>query len=83
MGHFGSSTTNCIETETTQGLEIGAGIGTMIERMLEWKMLQQAHYTTLNSLPENAQAALPRLFKMGSQATHANISKSALPLAIN
>jgi hypothetical protein len=48
-------------------LEIGAGIGTMIERMLEWKLLQQAHYTALDSLPENAQAALPRLSKWAAR----------------
>lgn len=48
-------------------LEIGAGIGTMIERMLEWKMLRQAHYTALDSLPENAQAALPRLSKWAAR----------------
>lgn len=48
-------------------LEIGAGIGTMIERMLEWNMLQRAHYTALDSLPENAQAALPRLSKWAAR----------------
>ncbi len=61
-------------------LEIGAGIGTMIERMLEWKLLQQAHYTALDSLPENAQAALTAPLKMGSQATHANIFQKRLTI---
>lgn len=48
-------------------LEIGAGIGTMIERMLEWKLIQHASYTALDSLPENAQAALPRLSKWAAR----------------
>ena len=33
-------------------LEIGAGIGTMVERLVEWGMLQQATYTAIDADPE-------------------------------
>lgn len=42
-------------------LEIGAGIGSMIERVLEWNLIKRASYSALDSLVENADAALPRL----------------------
>jgi len=42
-------------------LEIGAGTGTMVERMLAWGGLQQAHYTALDASAENIAAALARL----------------------
>lgn len=44
-----------------QILEIGAGIGTMIERMLERELLTHAHYTALDALPENIDHAMERL----------------------
>lgn len=34
-------------------LEIGSGIGTMLERMLEWDLLSYAEYTAIDSEPEN------------------------------
>jgi len=42
-------------------LEIGAGIGAMIERLLEWEFLDQAEYTALDSQAENIEYALERL----------------------
>jgi len=42
-------------------LEIGGGIGTMIERLLERKTLQHVHYTLLDEQPENIAAARERL----------------------
>lgn len=48
-------------------LEIGAGIGTMIERLLEWNLIHDASYTALDSLRENAQAALPHLSKWATR----------------
>ncbi len=42
-------------------LEIGAGIGTMIERLLEWELLAHARYTALDALPENIAEAIARL----------------------
>ncbi len=42
-------------------LEVGAGIGTMLERLLEGGLLSHAHYTALDAQPENIAAARPRL----------------------
>lgn len=43
-------------------LEVGAGIGTMIERVLEWGLLPgPAHYTALDARPDNIQQAGDRL----------------------
>jgi len=44
-------------------LEIGAGIGTMIERLLEWKLLQQAAYTAVDAAGELLPAARDYLQK--------------------
>jgi SAM-dependent methyltransferase len=44
-----------------QVLEIGAGIGTMLERMLERRLLSQASYTGLDAEAENIQTARTRL----------------------
>lgn len=46
-------------------LEIGAGIGTMVERMVDWGGLRQAEYTALDALPENIAAARQRLSAWG------------------
>lgn len=42
-------------------LEIGAGIGTMVERSLEWGLVKQADYTALDAMPENIAEAHSRL----------------------
>lgn len=42
-------------------LEIGAGIGTMVERMLEWKLLRHARYTAIDHQAGNIAAARRRL----------------------
>lgn len=42
-------------------LEIGAGIGTMAERMAEWGLLERARYTALDGERENTDAARARL----------------------
>jgi SAM-dependent methyltransferase len=42
-------------------LEVGAGIGTMLERLLEGGLLSHARYTALDALPENIAAARSRL----------------------
>lgn len=42
-------------------LEIGAGIGTMLERVLEWELLTTAEYTALDSMKENVEEALSRI----------------------
>jgi SAM-dependent methyltransferase len=42
-------------------LEVGAGIGTMLERALEWGLLIKAHYTALDLQPENFEYAVKNL----------------------
>lgn len=42
-------------------LEIGSGIGTMVERALEWGLLELAAYTALDAMPENIAEAASRL----------------------
>jgi SAM-dependent methyltransferase len=42
-------------------LELGAGIGTMVERMLERDLLHQAEYDAVDSQPENLRVARQRL----------------------
>ncbi len=42
-------------------LEIGAGVGAMLERLLEGGLLRYASYTALDAMPENIAAARPRL----------------------
>ena len=47
-------------------LETGAGIGTMIERMLEWDLLIYAEYTAIDAMPENIAQARQRLPAWGA-----------------
>jgi SAM-dependent methyltransferase len=50
-----------------QVLEVGAGIGTMVERMLDWDILHAADYTAIDSMPENIAAARGRLAGWGAR----------------
>jgi SAM-dependent methyltransferase len=52
---------------TLQVLEVGAGIGTMIERMLEWGALRNADYTAIDSDTNNIAAAQERLKRWGME----------------
>lgn len=52
---------------TLQVLEVGAGIGTMIERMLEWGALHDAEYTAIDADEVNITAANQRLKRWGMQ----------------
>jgi SAM-dependent methyltransferase len=47
-------------------LEIGAGIGTMIERVVEWGLLRRADYTAIDARPDNIQEAARRLSRWAS-----------------
>lgn len=47
--------------DNLQVLEIGAGIGTMVERALEWELVRCADYTALDGMPENIAEASSRL----------------------
>jgi SAM-dependent methyltransferase len=44
-----------------QVLEVGCGIGTMVERLLDWGVLQNAVYTAIDLEPANIAAARERL----------------------
>ena len=48
-----------------QVLEVGSGIGTMIERTLEWSLLTHAHYTAIDAQPENLSHTRQRLRDWG------------------
>lgn len=50
-----------------QVLEIGAGIGTMIQRLVEWDFLHYAHYTALDASRTFLQEARRRLNGWASQ----------------
>ena len=49
------------EKEPVRVLEIGAGIGTMVERALEWGIVRRAAYTALDAERENISEATMRL----------------------
>jgi len=49
-------------------LEVGAGIGTMVERVLAWQLVDYASYTALDALPENFALARQRLPAWGEKA---------------
>ncbi len=59
-------------------LEVGAGIGTMIERMLEWDLLAHATYTAIDTQAENideirhrlAQWAISHRFALADEGPH-------------
>lgn len=46
-------------------LEIGAGIGTMFERSIEWGLISRVRYTALDEIPENVLEARARLETWG------------------
>jgi SAM-dependent methyltransferase len=60
-------TENLPAGRSLQVLEVGAGIGTMIERMLEWGALRDADYTAIDSDLDNIAAAQGRLRRWGTQ----------------
>ena len=48
-------------------LEVGAGIGTMAERLFEWGSLNEAEYTAVDASPENIAEACQRLPDWGDR----------------
>jgi SAM-dependent methyltransferase len=42
-------------------LEVGAGIGTMLQRMVEWELISNAEYTAIDLDPQNISSAHQRL----------------------
>jgi hypothetical protein len=49
-------------------LEVGAGIGSMAERLLDMGMLRRAHYTAIDLDPENIVVARQRLITWAQKA---------------
>lgn len=49
------------QDEPLRILEVGAGIGTMIERLAEWRALSQVVYTAIDAGPENVSECRRRL----------------------
>ena len=41
--------------------EVGSGIGTMLERMMDWNLLRYAEYLGLDSIPDNINFAMQRI----------------------
>ncbi len=52
---------DAIPEKPLQVLEVGAGIGTMLERLLDWGLLTQAAYTAIDAEPDNIDMAHNRL----------------------
>ena len=50
-----------------QVLELGCGIGTMVERLLEWGLAKKVIYLGIDSQAENIQAAEKRIWDWGSR----------------
>jgi SAM-dependent methyltransferase len=48
-------------------LELGAGIGTMVERLLERRLLRRVEYTAIDNQPENLRGAMSRLQGWGDR----------------
>ena len=49
-----------------QVLELGCGIGTMVERLLDWELAEKVIYLGIDSVAENIQAAKKRIWDWGS-----------------
>ena len=58
-------------------LEVGAGIGTMLQRMVEWELLSNADYTAIDLDPQNISSARQRL---ATWAEHTSPPLSDSPL---
>jgi SAM-dependent methyltransferase len=50
-------------------LEVGAGIGTMLQRMVEWKLLSDTNYTAIDRDSQNLISAHQRLNAWGEHAS--------------
>lgn len=48
-------------SERLKGLELGSGIGTMVERVVDWRLLSRADYTAVDSERENTEEVFARL----------------------
>jgi len=70
------------QTELLQVLEVGAGIGTMVERLLEKGMLRRVNYLGIDAEIENSEHAQMRLAAWG-EAGGFQISKNAQQVTLS
>ena len=63
-------------------LEIGAGIGTMVERALEWNLLTHAVYTAIDSAADNIIEARRRLSQWAIAQRFAMVNEGATQLRL-
>jgi len=64
-------------------LEVGAGIGTMFERSLEWGLFDTAHYMAIDAMSQNVSDAKARILGWAYNAGYAveNISETEFRLS--
>ena len=63
-----------------QVLELGSGIGTMVERMVEWGLLKRADYTAVDASEVLADKACSRLDRWSLD--HLFVSRTGIPVLI-
>src|SRR4030067_2747831 len=61
--------------EPLRVLEIGAGIGTMLERAIAWDLLEHAHYTAIDAQSQNIKFAHINLDKWAAKRNF-NVKKT-------
>lgn len=64
-------------------LEIGAGIGTMLERVLDWGLLTSAEYEAVDSMQENVEEALRRIPRWAAGRGYEVSDRDARGLRLN
>lgn len=55
--HVYETLTACLPARPIHIVEVGAGIGTMLTRLIRWDVLQRADYTAIDEMPENIEFA--------------------------
>lgn len=60
-------------------IEIGAGIGTMVERLIEWDFLRYAHYTAIDINEENVRALSQRIANFADESELAFETSGEIP----
>lgn len=58
---------NALGLDYPHVLEIGAGIGSMIDRLVDWNILKKGHYVALDSMEENIIEARRRILEWASR----------------
>ena len=58
---------NAIGVDYPHILEIGAGIGSMIDRLVDWNIVKRGHYIALDSMEENIVEARRRILEWASR----------------